>query len=53
MMKESGNSYLPSSFKVVINNSTYDLKCRKCGEEPSCNYVAKHKQVIEQYLKNR
>ena len=34
-------------------NSTYDLKCRKCGEEPSCNYVAKHKQVIEQYLKNR
>jgi len=35
-----------------IINSTYDLKCRKCGEEPSCNYVAKHKQVIEEYLKN-
>lgn len=34
-------------------NSTYDLKCRKCGEEPSCNYVAKHQQVIEQYLKKR
>jgi hypothetical protein len=33
-------------------NSTYDLKCRKCGEEPSCTYVAKHKQEIEQYLKN-
>ena len=34
-------------------NSTYDLKCRKCGEEPSCNYVSKHKQEIEQFLKNR
>jgi hypothetical protein len=32
-------------------NSTYDLKCRKCGEEPSCSYVAKHRQEIEQYLK--
>jgi hypothetical protein len=31
-------------------NSTYDLKCRKCGEEPSCKYVAKHKQAIEQFL---
>ena len=34
-------------------NSTYDLKCRKCGEDPSCSYVAKHRQEIEQYLKNR
>jgi len=34
-------------------NSTYDLKCRKCGEEPSCSYVAKHQQAIEEYLKNR
>ncbi len=33
-------------------NSAYDLKCRKCGEEPSCSYVAKHKQEIEQFLKN-
>jgi hypothetical protein len=33
-------------------NSAYDLKCRKCGEEPSCNYVAKHKEAIEQVLKN-
>ncbi len=32
-------------------NSTYDLKCRKCGEEPSCNYVAKHRLEIEGYLK--
>ncbi|MFZ3044755.1 MAG: DUF3795 domain-containing protein [Desulfatirhabdiaceae bacterium] len=34
-------------------NSTYDQKCRKCGQEPSCNYVAKHKQAIERYLKNK
>jgi len=34
-------------------NSAYDSKCRKCGEEPSCDYVAKHKQAIERYLKNR
>jgi len=34
-------------------NSTYDLKCRNCGEEPSCNYVANHREKIEQYLKNR
>ena len=34
-------------------NSTYDLKCRKCGENPSCRYVAKHRQEIEQYLKKR
>jgi predicted RNA-binding Zn-ribbon protein involved in translation (DUF1610 family) len=33
-------------------NSAYDLKCRKCGEEPSCNFVARHKQAIEQVLKN-
>lgn len=34
-------------------NSAYDSKCRKCGKEPSCNYVAKHKQAIELYLKNK
>lgn len=33
-------------------NATYDLKCRKCGEDPSCDYVAEHKQEIEQFLKN-
>ncbi len=34
-------------------NSTYDSKCRACGEEPSCRYVAAHRQEIEQYFKNR
>ena len=32
-------------------NSTYDLKCRKCGEEPSCRYVTKYRQEIEQFLR--
>ncbi len=27
-------------------NSAYDLKCRKCGEEPSCAYVRLHKTEI-------
>lgn len=34
-------------------NSAYDLRCRKCGVEPSCNYVARHKHKIEQYLMRR
>ncbi|MGD0885357.1 MAG: DUF3795 domain-containing protein [Thermodesulfovibrionales bacterium] len=34
-------------------NSANDLKCRKCGAEPSCAYVAKHRQAIEQYLNGR
>ncbi|QTA78395.1 DUF3795 [Desulfonema limicola] len=33
-------------------NSAYDLKCRKCGEKPSCGYVEKHKQAIEHGLAN-
>jgi hypothetical protein len=31
-------------------NSAYDLKCRKCGEEPSCGYVGRHKKAVERYL---
>lgn len=45
-----GNYTCPQCRSV---NSAYDSKCRKCGEEPSCDYVAKHKQAIERYLKNR
>lgn len=32
-------------------NSTYDSKCRNCGNDPSCNYVAKHRKTIDQFLK--
>ena len=35
-----------------IINSAYDLKCRKCSEEPSCYYVAKHQKDIKKILKN-
>lgn len=34
-------------------NSSYDLKCRRCGGEPSCSYVAEHRDEIEQFLKDR
>jgi hypothetical protein len=50
-LKEIRRNYVCPRCQII--NSTYDLKCRKCGEEPSCNYVAKHKQEIEQFLKNR
>jgi hypothetical protein len=42
-----------SCTKCGTLNSAYDLKCRKCGEEPSCGYVAKHKKAIEQFLAKR
>lgn len=31
-------------------NSAYHMICRKCGEMPSCRFVSKHKDEIEQYL---
>lgn len=34
-------------------NSAYDLKCRKCGEEPGSGFVTRHKKEIEQFLANR
>lgn len=34
-------------------NSAYDPRCRRCGGEPSCNYVAKHHQAIQLAKKNR
>lgn len=34
-------------------NSAYDLKCRKCGYEPSCAYVAEHREAIEQFVKKQ
>ena len=50
-LKENRENYTCPQCQSI--NSAYDLKCRKCGEEPSCGYVAKHKQAIEQFLKNR
>jgi hypothetical protein len=31
-------------------NSAYDLRCRKCGEEPSCEYVGLHKDEIMRHM---
>ncbi len=31
-------------------NSAYDLKCRKCGNDPSCEYVRLHKDEIMRHL---
>lgn len=34
-------------------NSAYDLKCRKCGAEPSCDYVERHGEAVARFLSNR
>ena len=34
-------------------NSAYDLKCRACGREPSCDYVAAHRESIVETLSRR
>jgi len=34
-------------------NSAYDLKCRNCGGEPSCEYVSQHKETIVRFLADR
>lgn len=48
-LKEVRKNYSCSGCRTL--NSAYDLKCRKCGQEPSCDYVARHRQSIEQALK--
>jgi hypothetical protein len=40
----------PECFTI---NSAYDRKCRKCGREPSCDYVARHGEAIQEYLSKR
>jgi hypothetical protein len=48
-IKETRENYSCPRCQTI--NSAYDLKCRKCGEEPSCNYVAKHQQAIEEWFR--
>jgi len=50
-LKEIRENYTCPRCKTI--NSTYDRKCRKCGEEPSCNYVANHGEAIKEYLEKR
>jgi len=47
-LKEIKGNYTCPRCQTI--NSAYDLKCRQCGEEPSCNYVARHREIIEEYL---
>jgi hypothetical protein len=50
-LKEIRENYTCHQCQTI--NSTYDSACRKCGKQPSCNYVAKHKQEIERYLQKK
>ncbi len=50
-LREIRENYICPQCQTI--NSTYDQTCRKCGRNPSCNYVAKHKQVIEEYLNRK
>jgi hypothetical protein len=34
-------------------NSAYDLKCRKCGAEPSCEYVSRYTDDITKHLSGK
>jgi hypothetical protein len=35
-------------------NSAYDIKCRECGAEPSCAYVARHKsEILTHFSENK
>ncbi|HEY6837282.1 MAG TPA: DUF3795 domain-containing protein [Geobacteraceae bacterium] len=34
-------------------NSAYDLACRKCGNAPSCDYVAEHGEEVKRFLAGR
>lgn len=45
---EMAEHYACPSCKTI--NAAYDLRCRKCGAEPSCAYVAEHKDEIIPYL---
>lgn len=48
-LQEVRKNYICPNCQTI--NSTYDKKCRKCDNNPSCKYVEKHNRVIEVYLK--
>lgn len=50
-MRETRVRYLCPRCGTV--NSAYDAACRKCGEEPSCAYVARHGDAVSCFLKSR
>jgi hypothetical protein len=36
-----------------VLNSAYDLKCRNCGEAPSCEFVRRHGEAVVDHLSRR
>lgn len=49
-LKETRANYTCTKCQTI--NSAYDLKCRKCGKSPSCDFVAKHEEWIKPFLKH-
>ena len=49
-LKEIRENYTCPRCQTI--NSTYDLKCRKCGKDPSCRYVSRHKKKIERFMRS-
>jgi ribosomal protein L40E len=47
-LKELKDFFLCLECKTV--NSAYDLVCRKCGNTPVCQFVCRHKDLIEKYM---
>lgn len=47
--KESIKNYSCSNCNTI--NTGWDVSCRKCGHEPSCNYVKHNIRKIEERLK--
>ena len=50
-LKEIRKYYACSRCQTI--NSAYDIRCRKCGAEPSCDYAASHRKEIEPFLGSR
>lgn len=48
---EMNDHYACSACKTL--NSTYDLACRSCGNEPSNAYVEKHRDEIEKFIEKK
>jgi hypothetical protein len=49
-LQEIRNNYsCPQCYTI---NSAYDIKCRACNTEPSCNFVEKHNPKIQEALQS-
>lgn len=46
-LKEMRQHYACPSCEIL--NSAYDANCRKCGNDPSCEYVARYREKIRSW----